>query len=312
MAANLVGLIDWGGTREKDGHRDYFLRWLVRTDFSDDGPPAVFNCPGLPAIGSVLSGDSWAFCHPDWRVSTVLQREPNFHWVVDTPFSTKPLKRCQDTQIENPLDEPPRISGNFVKYVKEIHKDRLSVPLKTPSHEALKGPVTEFDDDRPTVSIELTSLTLPLGTIAPLFNTVNDSTLWGLGARKIKLATGSWKRLLYGTCSYYFIINYEFEINYNTFDRDVPAFGYKCLKGWMPGSRFSPLAPLDTDPDTMTFNHLNPKNYEQYKDINGENTGCFMDEYGRPVEDESDIHDIHIEHYNESNFLVLGIPTSFT
>lgn len=316
MAATLLGRMDWGVSREKDGHRDYNIKWRVKTDLSTEGPATVLACPGLPAVGSAWSfgfdSDAWAFCHPDWKISTELQGEPNYHWIVEQTFSTKPLKRCQDSSIENPLLEPPRLNGSFVKYVREAHKDRFNVPLKTPSHEMLKGPVVEFDEDRPTVHVEVTKLTLPLGTITPLFNTLNDATLWGLGARKVKLSTGSWKRLLYGTCTFYFVISYEFEINFRGFDKDVPAFGYKCLKGWMPGSRFSPLDPLGIDPDTSKANHLNPKNFEAYKDINGENTGCFMDEYGRPVEDKDDIYDIHIEKYEESNLLVLGIPPTLS
>jgi hypothetical protein len=316
MSGTALGRTDWNLTVDQDGHRDYKIKWLVQTTSTDDGPAAILLAAGLPAIGSTWAFgndfDSYAYCWPNWVVNPVITKERGNLWTVEQTFSTKPLKRCQDTQIENPLMEPPRLSGTFFKYTEECQKDRHGNMLKSTSHEMFTGGLIEFDANRPTIRIGINTLFLPLELFCELMDSVNDTPLWGLDERKIKLSNVTWERKLFGVCSYYYSVDYEFDVNFKTFDRRLVDQGKHCLRGWSPGSRTKSESKLDPDaidPDTGEANHLNPKNFEVYKDLNGENTICLLDGKGRPIEDGEEPHEIVFEKYDEANLLTLGIPS---
>lgn len=296
MSSSVKGRLDWSLKRDADGHRDYSIEWLVGCTDVADGPLVVLSASGLPAIGATWvfgnDNDPWAFCLPTCNVKPVLTREPGVWWVVEQTFSTKPLKRCQTTSIENPLLEPAKLSGTFAKYTKEATKDRNGNPIKSSSHELIKGKAVEVDDSRPGVQVSLNSLTLPLSTIAPMIDTVNDAMLWGLVARKIKLSNAPWSRQLYGTCTFYYTITYEFEINDSAlgWDRKILDEGTKVLaKGG---------------------NKDNPRDFVVYKDRNGENTRVLLDGNGAAITDIANAHYFDFEYYEESDFTTLGIPAS--
>lgn len=295
MAATLVGLADWSCTRDRDGYKDFQAVWKIKTSDPEDGPGTVLACPGLPAIGSPWSfgndTEPWVFCRPDATVRKLLQNDEKTHWWrVEQVFSNRPLRRCQTSSIENPLDEPPDISGSFVKYVREAAFDKDGKPFKNSAHERLRGKFLERDYNRHTISISMNILTLPLSLYAPMVDTVNDAPLWGLSPRMVKLSNVIWSRKLYGTCTYYYTVTYEFDIDFQTFDRLVPDEGTKVLA---PGG----------DPD-------NPADFIAYKDKLAENSRVFLNGAGEPVKPGDPPANILIQHYTESNFLALGIPPS--
>lgn len=315
MSASMLGLLSWSLNRDEDGYREYEAKWLVECTDYWDGPYTVMNASGLPFIGSSWNigndSDLYAYCQPQWQISPVLEGEPNKYWYVQTPFSTKPRKRCQDNAPENPLDEPMRLGGSFVKFTKEVAVDRNDNLLRTTSHEVLRGAVTEFDDNRPTVQVGMNLLVLPLSTFTPMIDTVNDGPMWGLSARMVKLSNATWTRQVYGTCSYYYTVDYEFECNFNTFDRQAPSVGSRCLMYTREANGdFSFMNPDAIDPSTGQANYLNPNNFIVYQDKYDNNTPCFHDSKGRAVESEDDVHYIDIDYYDEANFFVLGIPAS--
>lgn len=296
MAGVLMNAVEWSLTRDKEGHRDYKIKWLVRSTDSADGPLTIANTSGLPAIGATWTfgndSDSWAFCWPQWSIRPVLDEEISEYWTVEQLFSTKPLHRCQDTDIENPLNEPDTISGSFTKYTTEATHDWNGDPILSSSKEQIRGSVVERDSNRPTVSIGKNLLALPLSTFAPMIDTVNDATLWGLPTRCVKLSNVSWARNLYGTCTFYYTVTYEFDIRYDTFDRTLLDEGTRYLA---PGG----------DP-------TDPEDYLVCKDKNDENTRVILDGAGGkwpgPPATAGTIGPV--EFYGESNFLTLGIPTS--
>jgi len=294
MSAFVKGRLDWGLTRDKEGHRTYKVKWLVQTTSVHDGPAYALVASGLPTIGSSWSQgndfDAWARCLPNQTCRYLTRNERGFFWEVEQTFSTKPLTRCQDESIENPLQEPDRISGGFSKYTEEVTKDKDGNEIKNSAEEAFRGPQVEFDNNRPTVAIEKNVLVLPLGTIAQMVDTVNSTTLWGLSARKVKLSNVSWSRELYGTCTFFYKVTYEFDINEDTFDRTVIDIG----------TRFKIKGAAGNDKNE----------YERYKDINGELTTCHLDGNGNLLTAGSDPVEIDIQYYTESNFLLLGIPSS--
>lgn len=292
--SKVLGRLDWTLEKDKDGHRDYTIRWLCELDSDQDGPALALQVAGLPVVGSVWSFgndvDTWAFCWPNMKAQPVVKREPHILWIVTQTFTTRPMSRDQSTAKQSPTAEPDKISGKFVKYVKEITKDRNDEILKNSAHELLKGSLLEFDHNRPAVSITKHLATLPLSTFAPMIDTVNDATLWGLDPRMVKLSNASWERHYYSSSSVYYTVTYDFDVDFTTFDRVAIDQGTKVLS---PGG--------DVD---------NPDDFEVYKDVNGENTPVLLDGAGNVLTDVNNPWEIDIEHYDESNFLTLGIPTS--
>jgi hypothetical protein len=277
----------------------------------NDGPGIVLNTPGLPLIGSTWAqgndNDPWAFCWPECSVSMQgSDGEAGWLWLVTNKFSTKPFRRCQDLSIENPLAEPPRVRGGFSKRSVQGTKNRAKRVITSSAHTPIKGKETEFEDNRPTVSIEITSLLLPLNTFGPMIDNVNDQPLWGVPKRCIKLSNATWQRLVMGRCGFYYVVNYEFDVNYDTFDRDIPDASKKVL---------APL-PAGVTPDTIDTKtgkpyKDNPKNFIAYIDRLGHNSEVFLDGKGRAVDSIDDAYFHHVEYYEEANFLLLGVPATF-
>lgn len=300
MAASNPKRVDWSLQRDEEGHRTYEITFQVETSDTLDGPQTVLTAPGLPLPGASWAygndDDPWAFVYPTARVRPrYTPNEPHTLWLAEFTFSTKPLKRCQDSTIENPLDEPPKLSGSFVKYTKQIQYDRFGNLLLSSSREPISGQETEFDDNRPTVRISMNEPDLPLALIADYVDKVNDSTLWGLGARRIKLSNVSWTRQLYGVCNFYFTIDYEFDVNFATFDKVAADLGFRYLAA---GANL-------TDPET-------PGKWEQVADAKGnrETKPVFLDGAGNRAANPAAAGSILVSHYEGRNLLNLGIPAS--
>lgn len=326
--------------RDDEGHRTFMVTHQVRQTPNDTwGPASAMNASGLPAIGSYWnftkpgSGtdvDIWAFCTPYMKVkahSDIEEGRPVFWWDVEQKFTTRPMSRCNTTAIENPLLEPDRVGGSWVKYQVEAKRDRFGNLIKTPSHEIVKGPPVEFDANRHTVRIEQNTANLELALINSMGNHVNDEPLWGLPARCIKLSEFSWERKLYGVCNYYFTRSFGFDCDSNTFDRDEPAEGTKVLHGDWGDSEGTAGTDAEgwllIDINGSPPNPNNPTHFRRYKDRFGENCRYLMTSGGVPASEiifngtggagtgSGDAALIHIEYYPEANFLLLGIPTSF-
>lgn len=297
MATTVLGRIGWSMSRDEEGHRTYKVKWLARAASYDDGPAYALVATGLPAIGAGWAQgndiDTWAKCKPTQSCRFIEKNEKGWHWEIEQTFSTKPGKRCQDDTIENPLDEPDGISGSFTKYTEEVSKDKDDDPIKSSSHERYRGSIVEFDANRPTVSITRNVLTLPLSTFAPMVDTLNDATLWGMPKRCVKLSNVSWERQLYGTCTFYYTITYDFDIRYDTFDRVVFDEGTKVL-----------------NKDILGADKTNPEHFVRYKDVNGDYSRVFLDGNGKAILTAAATVEIDIKYYKESNFTTLGIPTS--
>ena len=297
MAAILLdGHTSWEMNRTEEGHREYTIVHRVRA-LSGDGPAIVATTPGLPLIGSLWLVDNdvdlWAFCWPNMRVRPDKTEQPNTTWTVEQLFSTKPLRRCQDTEIEDPLLEPQAIRGSTIKEntLEGVPlEDRNGDVIQSISFEPIEG--LSFDASRPQVTIGQNVGTLELGLITSMIDTVNDDVLWGLPARKIKLSDISWSRKVFGTCGFYYTRAFTFEIK-NTelgFDEKWREKGSKLLR----------------KDGTLT----EPDDWEIATDLKGDIDGekLITPAGGRAAGDgDEGIRDI--EYYSESNFLLLGIPT---
>lgn len=311
------GLRNWSRESDRDGHKTYHAEWLIERASDFDGPALVATTPGLPRTGAPWQFgndyDPAATCQPDWEIRSVVASERGNFWLVDQKYSTLPLKRCQDTNITNPLMEPPKIGGTFHKLTKEATKDRHGKPIKSSSHEPIKR---EVDDNRPTVQIEFNTLILPLVLFAERVDTVNDHPMWGLQERMVKLGNVTWKRQMYGSCSFYYTVTYDFEINFKKWDFKIPDQGKMCLRGHSAADALDngtkPAWALDPDAQDPVTNKkylVNPKNFEVYKDKNGENALTLLDGKGRPLTDADNPFFFDVEYYDQANFWMLGIPT---
>jgi hypothetical protein len=309
MTATVLGRIDWSRSTDGDGNRDYKLKCLVECSSTSDGPAIVSIATGLPSIGSVWSFggdyDPWAFCLPSLSITPVVTKEPGIYWTTEQTFSTKPIKRCQDQQVGNPLSEPQRISGSFLKYSKPAFKDRNGDPILSSSFEQIQG--LERDYVRPTVSIEQNFPSSQLDILASAVNKLNDNYLWGLSKRKIKLTSVSWDRKYYGMCSAYYTRKLEFEVRFDGFDPyDIIDSGWMCLGGYWDRTVSPPVwTPYGWD-------KTNPYNFRMFMTHANQPTPVriSLDGNGNPNTDPSTpvFHD-PIEIDDEYNFLSLGVPT---
>ncbi len=158
MATFLHGLRSYGLTRDSENYKDYTVKYIVgSTDPQFDTPEAVLNTPGLPLTGSTYSigndTNSKAYCRPETTVSIHQEKEGDSHpwWLVEKTFSTRPLKNCTEENFDDPLLEPQKVSGSFVKYTEEAVTDKDGNLLVSSSFEQFRGSKVEFDANRPTV-----------------------------------------------------------------------------------------------------------------------------------------------------------------
>ncbi len=312
MAGQLVdprgsgqaGRFSWSMTRSREGHRDFTVQHLVRTDSPDDGPQIVFNTPGLPLTGNVWALgndlDFWAICLPklEVKVHQATPGNPHVYWLVTNHFSTKPLIRCQDEEIEDPLLIPQDISGSFVNRRELATRDKDGTAITSSSHERLSATELEFDHANPTVKIGQNVAALGLEVFSQMVNTVNDAPLWGMAARSVKLTNVGWERLVRGTCDFYYRRNFEFDIDFGTFDRTVNDRGRMELDPNGGGDKTNP-ADFRNILDTTSGNPIQDS--------------VPLDGNGVRVVGPNALQtagQINVQFYQESNFLLLGIPTT--
>lgn len=286
MTARLIaGPRTWNMARDSEGHRTYKVKYLVECD-KLDGPGVAIRCPGLPYPGSrwIIDNevDLWATCRWDADVTPlVTDGDPNTFFEIDFTFSTKPFDRksCKDTEITDPLLEPQKISGSFVKYTEEATTDRLGQFIKNSAHEQLRGPQVEFDSNRPQVRIEQNVAILNLALFSSMVDCVNAYPMWGLGPRRIKLSNVTWEKKYHGTCQPYYTRTFEFEIRYDGFDRDLLDEGTKVLHGaWNHTTGNWDLVNIAGEPP----NRNNPNHFSRFKDRQGENCRVILNGQGLP------------------------------
>lgn len=312
--ATYMGTRRWSMTTDKEGHRFYKLTSMVIADSYDEGPFTILLTSGLPTVGSFWAlgtdSDPWAFCKRECSLKPLVDNEKNIWWEVENNFDTKPQdnkdQKCEDQQIDDPLLQPQKVSGSFVKYTTEATKDRFGVPIQNSAFEQLRGPQVEFDTNRPTVRIEQNVPSLQLDLMAQMMDKVNSGSMWGLDPRCVKLSSATWEKKLYGLCYVYYTRTFEFDINYDTFDRDVLDEGTKALHGhwniltgdWEvdPIPKGGPLA-----------DSSNPKHFDRVKDRNGENMRVLLLN-GVPASSSEEAGIIRVEKYSEADLFALGVP----
>ena len=305
MAATLVGRHSYSGRRDADGAREYKVTYLVRTNLFD-GPVVASNCPGLPGPGDIWEQDNdvdlWAYYRPDTEVK-MHEEKPGEHsrmWLVTCTFTTRNRERCQDTEVENPILEPQKVSGSFLKNKEQATTDRWGRPLLNSAFEQLTGPQVEFDDNTPAIRIEQNVLDLELPLIISMRNSTNETPMWGLPPGTVKLSNFSFQRKYYGVCFPYYTRTFDFEVKYEGWHRVVLDEGTKALSGkWNPttgawdriavrsANGVTPV--LNPTADGVLIptrprnpNPANPQHFIRFRDKQGELAKVILDGQGSP------------------------------
>ena len=327
-AAVIGGPLSKSVARDEEGYRTYKIKHRIKTTDPLDGPQIALTATGLPAIGSFWNFDNdvdaWCFCLPTIVLKAQEQKKNELvnYWTAEQTFTNKPFDRCQTTTIDDPLLEPQKVSGSFVKFQEEAVVDRDGYLILSSSHEQYRGSQVEFDSNKPTVRVEQNVATLDLDVFSQNIDDVNDAILWGLGPRRVKLSNVSWERKYHGVCNIYYTRIFDFDIDYNTFDKYLLDEGKKVLNGhWATEKE---IAAGETgwvldDIDGAPPDPNDPTHFNHYKDRNGENTRVVLDGMGLPAyttivsgtaTTSNGAAQIKVEKYNESNLLLLGIPSS--
>lgn len=321
----INGQTEWSVIRDNEGHREYTIIHRVHqidTPGFAQGPASVLATAGLPIPGVSIWNidgdfDVDAVCQWDARAWMSTPGERTAIYLIEQKFSTKGSPYCLNqigtgTGTGNPATDPlgraPIISGSFIKYQEEAQFDRNLDPILSSSFERLRGPQAEFDKSYPTVRVQMNQVTLDLPTLSLMIDTVNGPALWDFDSRCVKLSQISWQKKYYAGCQCYFEMIYEFQINIDTWDRNILDEGTKALKGKYDRiTGVWTLIDIDGNPPDPT----NPTHFVRFQDHNGNYARCILDGAGIPVTSVDDAGEILVEKYSETDFLAdLGIPDS--
>lgn len=328
--ADTGGMRRWSGGQDEEGYRSYVIKYRVECDSDQDGPAQAMQTPGLPTEGAMylIAGDEdvWAYCTGAMQVEPATEGAQNKFFDVSCNFTTKSRSRlCRESRVEDPLLEPQKISGGFVREREERTTNVDGTPIQTSAKEQIHGASVEFDKSRNTVHIEQNVLALELDVLTQFNDTVNDAPLWGLPARCWKLTVGPWEVKYYGSCYKYYTRTFDFEANVkydpttgsyvSGWDRTVLDEGTKVLRGdW------------DRDPASLTYGQWrvasgvtgdNPGDFMKFHDWNGNPSTVVLDGTGRPIHEATGTStatqpgEIDVIGYLSANFLYLGIPVVF-
>jgi hypothetical protein len=306
MAFTITGVSVTAGDQDEDGYRNYHVTFkMVSNDTTGvDGPATAFDCPGLPAVYSLYDmtqfvgfgvdeSDLYCWCHWDMTAKPLYNpTEKGIWYEVIQRYSSKPDKRCRQEPVEDPILEPPVISGNTSKYTEEATLDRFGNAITNSAWEQIRGPHNEWDHNRVSVKIKTNMATAWLGYILPmqLVDYVNSTPMWGLPPRTVKLSAAPWDLKFNGPCNPYYERTLEFDINPSGWDRDIIDEGTKALggagSGWTgTGGAWNAL-PVSGYSGSPNPNPQNPTHFTRVTDRNGNIFKVVLDGSGVPFEPE--------------------------
>ncbi len=339
MTARIIsGPRSWRLNTDDEGYREYTVIHLVEVSPPGLGPYAAGRAAGLPVTGVawVFSTDIDAFAYCTPRKSVTIHEENEGHapivYRVENTFSTKPQKRCEDTDVEDPLLQPQKVSGGTNNdKIESLYASDGKI-IENSSHEPVTGKMAEKNVARGFIKIVQNVPSLQLALLSSLVNCVNDAPMWGNIAGCVKFARFSWEENYYGSCNKYYTRTLEFEIDPSGFDRKRMDKGNKVLRGhWdnkvIPGTSTPynaetygkwQLDNIGGNPPDPT----NPAHFIQYQDWSGNVGSTILDGAGKPafsmvrtgtgtgaVAGEGEPGEFLDKLCSEGNLLLLGIPT---
>lgn len=216
-------------------NRKYSIVYRVITDDPLDGPTTAANGTGLTSASTYSFGnesDSGATFDGISSAREHGEDKGRKLWLVTAEFKTNfdgDREHCSSTQIINPLQMPPVISGSFAQFEKALRKDAAGQDITN----SAGSPITDLvrDDSRPTLVIEINLASVNLAQLLDFRDTRNSTTFFGLPARFWKLQRSDWARAYYGTCSVYYPHRFEFHADENKWMESVPNVGFYEIDG---------------------------------------------------------------------------------
>tara|TARA_R110000824_G_scaffold172434_1_gene350264 strand:+ start:4531 stop:5541 length:1011 start_codon:yes stop_codon:yes gene_type:complete len=333
MASTIVGPAKWSMTRNKDGHRTYKLTNKVKVsdvggvNALGDGPFIVLGTSGLPAVGSTWAygndADPFAYCtaeimikpHPGYK------DEKATYWITENTFSSNPQSSCTEDSFDDPLLEPQKLSGTFLRSSQEGFTNKDGNLIQTSSHEFFRGSEVDFDVMMPSVHIEQNVADLELATVTSMISprpSVNSAIMWGLPVRTVKLSGFAWAQVFYGTCDFYYTRAFDFEIDYGTWDRTLVDKGTKALFGqWAETDDCATSEWVLAEICGETPDPSNPSHFIRFKDRQGENAEVILNGAGLPYQPEDTgtsgagtAGSVLFDYYPGADLFDLNVPTT--
>jgi hypothetical protein len=154
-------------------------------------------------------------------------------WIASVTYSTADKDSDEQSQVDDPLQQPPEISISYQQFQRAIHEDINGTPLKNSAGDAFDPP-QEIDDSRPIISI---SKNVPAnfvdgGFLASYKDALNSDSVWGQEPGCVKVSNISAQKKYRGTTAYYHV-TMEFAINEDGWKRKLHdrGFNYIALTG---------------------------------------------------------------------------------
>ena len=291
MTANATkGVKDWSADFDDEGNATYTLTFPVETTHPTDGPDVAMTASGLPVPGASLGawgGNAWAFYNRKGSAKLKKVEALRKLWDVQCVFTTRPAKRCTTSAVEDPLLEPHRVKGTFQQQTKELLYDNAGAAIKNSAEQRYTGPIVQDTESTPVVELEMNVSWINLNWLADYADSYNNATWWSMPARSIKCTTGPWERVLFGTCYFYFVVRFTFELRLPNWDIVVPDEGTRVK---VAGS--------------------SPARYVQYKDEREENARTFLDGSGNALAPGAALVTKTFQRPKQRNFAAAGWPAS--
>lgn len=276
----------WSVEQDEDGHREYRVVQLVDAD-REDGPYAVLNCPGLPEEGQAWNFDNdvdeWAWCKFDRKVTPVVEGEANELWKVESVFTTRPVDKCREDPILDPLLEPMKLTISVNKYQEEALYDVSGRKITNSAHEVIRGPQNEWDASRAVVRITQNVADAEATLLLKYLDHVNDAPLWGFGLRCVKFSNFTLERKYHGNCDVYYARMLEFDCRADSFDRKILDEGTKVLNGKWDTNREWQLIDINGSPPDPS----NPRHFVRAVDAQLNPIRVILDGHGKPWANEA-------------------------
>ncbi len=232
MAVIDVRTIAAEGGTDTEGNRTYIVTAQVKTNDRGDASIIVIAGLGLDLTSFYAFGnesDPGAF-FTSARAVPKKRKESLTVWTVTINYSSKAKDKVNVTQVDDPLDEPPQISGSFVEYLKIVEKDQANVIVANTVGDVFDPPVMD-EDGRPTIVILKNFAECNLPLYGDYFGAVNLDPFFGLGVRTCRLAGITWGQKYRGSGVPYYPITMTFEIKKDTWDLSILNRGYAELDG---------------------------------------------------------------------------------
>lgn len=236
MSVTRVNAIAVTATNTEDLHREYHVTYRVICDSTADGPVTVLNAGNLPRYGEQFSynsdTDAFATCRfvGNCRMEK-FEEGSQRSWLVDASYSTRGSNRDPSDQPGKPLDWAWKVSGNYGTGQKYSQKDKTGRALVNSAQEPFED-VPPIDDQLLLLTLEKNLPTISLTQWADSRGKVNDDTLWGLAARRVKLVQWSWQPQWTGAGAAYVACKWDVAINLDGYYYEPLDQGFRELVGF--------------------------------------------------------------------------------